>query len=167
MGGRLGMVELDSVLKSSALAHWNRYNRCSRSTQILDGEDWGWGEEETTGDDTNACTRSQDNATAALSLRHFVSGVSGWGRSIGGGLGTVELDLVWKSSALAFWNKYNKCTSESRSWSTQISYGKDWAWVGHIVRLTLLNLKLFWSQELTESLTMHHWDASRELGSCN
>jgi len=33
--------------------------------------------EDTTGDEANAHARSQDNAAAALSLRHFVSGVSG------------------------------------------------------------------------------------------
>jgi len=33
--------------------------------------------EDITGDEANAWTRSRDNAAAALSMRHLVSGVSG------------------------------------------------------------------------------------------
>jgi len=44
MGGGAGMVELDSVLKSSVLALGNKYDRRTSeskpcSIQILDGED--------------------------------------------------------------------------------------------------------------------------------
>ena len=105
LGGRPWMVELDSVFKSSALVLWNRYNRHT------------WDVEDTTmGDEANAHARSQEIATAALSLCNFAFGVSGWGRSPAGRLRMVELDSVLKSSALACWNRYNKHTSELRSW---------------------------------------------------
>ena len=111
LGGRAWMVELDLVLKSSVLVLWNRYNGCtsesrSQSTQILDGEDWDWDVEDTTGDEANAWMCSQDNATAALSICHLVSGVSGWCGILGGGAWMVELDLVLKSSVQWLWNRY-------------------------------------------------------------
>ena len=56
--------------------------------------------EDTTGDEANARARLQDIAAAAHILRHFASGVSGSGRSLGRGLRMVELDSVFKSSAL-------------------------------------------------------------------
>ena len=106
LGGGPRMVELDSVFKSSALVLWKRYNRHT------------WDIEDTTGNEANAHARLQEIAAAALSLHNFASGVSGWGGSLAGRLWMVELDSVLKSSALARWSRYNKHTSESRSWSS-------------------------------------------------